>query len=88
MLVTSDLSVDATVQFSAAAIKLGGRMLFIFTKFVALGCLFSLSAAILLDVGVLLMVKIIGIVGISYSRWSWLVLWGIVWLGSFLLSPG
>lgn len=60
-------------------------MLFIFTKFVALTCVFCLGVAILMDVVVILAVQFTA-VGISYVRWNWLILWGLVWLGSFLLA--
>jgi hypothetical protein len=60
--------------------------MFIFTKFAALCCVFCLGITILLDIGLVLMVRIVGIVGIAYSRWSWLVLFGFIWLVSFLLA--
>lgn len=62
-------------------------MFFIFTKFVALTCVFCVGTAVLLDVGLLLAIRFGDvIVGIAYTRWSWLILWGLVWLGSFSLA--
>lgn len=60
--------------------------MFIFTRFVALTCAFCIGVAILLDVGLLLTARITGGVGVAYSRWSWLILWGVVWLASFSLA--
>ena len=61
--------------------------MFIFTKFVALICVFCVGTAVLMDVGLLLTARFGGIiVGIAFTRWSWLLLWGLVWLGSFLLA--
>ena len=63
-------------------------MFFIFTKFVALTCVFCVGTAVLLDVGFALgsTNSPYVIVGIAYARWSWLILWGLVWLGSFSLA--
>jgi hypothetical protein len=61
--------------------------MFIFTKFVALTFVFCVGIAVLMDLGLLLTVRFGGIiVGIALTRWSWLLLWGLVWLGSFLLA--
>jgi hypothetical protein len=60
--------------------------MFLFTKFIALTCLFCLSAALLADLGLFLAARMGGAVGVVYSRWSWVILWGLVWLGSFLLA--
>jgi hypothetical protein len=61
--------------------------MFIFTKFVALTCAFCVGAAVLLDLGMMLAVRFGDIiVGIAYTRRSWLILWGLVWLGSFQLA--
>ena len=61
--------------------------MFIFTKFVALTCVFCVGIAVLMDLGLLLTARFGGIiVGISFTRWSWLFVWGFVWLGSFLLA--
>jgi hypothetical protein len=64
----------------------GEDMLFMFTKFAALTCAFYMVGAILLDSGMILMMRILGAVGVHYNRWSWLFMWGLIWLGSFFLA--
>lgn len=60
--------------------------MFIFTKFVAVCCVFFLGMTLLLDVALLLLVRIVGAVGVAYSRWSWLFLFSFIWIASFLLA--
>jgi hypothetical protein len=59
---------------------------FNFTKFALLTSALNLVFAILIDIGFVLAVRIVGIIGIRYSRLSWLILWMPVWLVSFLLA--
>lgn len=60
--------------------------MFFFTRFVALSCLFSVGVALLLDIGLILAAHLNGSVGVMYSLRGWIILWGLVWLGSFLLT--
>ena len=61
--------------------------MFIFTKFVVLISVCCVGTAVLMDMGLLLTARFGGIiVGITFTRWSWLLLWGLVWLVSFLLA--
>lgn len=61
--------------------------MFIFTKFVALTCVFCVGVAVVVDLGLLLAVRFGDIiVGIAFTRWTWLIFWGLVWLASFLLA--
>jgi len=60
--------------------------MFIFTRFVALTSVFCVGVALLTDVGLILLARMNGGVGVAFSRWGWLRLWGIVWIGSFFLA--
>lgn len=60
--------------------------MFFYTKLAVVTCAFYLGISILLDAAVLGLAKWKGSFGIFFTRSGWIVLFGIAWLVSFLLS--
>jgi len=60
--------------------------MFFFVKFAAVTCAFYMGLAALAQAGFLLMARLTGMGGIMVTRSRWLILFGTMWLASFLLS--
>jgi len=55
-------------------------------KLAAMTCVFYLGSAVLMEALLVLLAHVLGTAGFSLSRSGWMVLFGMVWLASFLLA--
>jgi len=58
----------------------------IVVKLAAMTCVFYLGSAVLMEASLVVLAHVLGSAGLALSRSGWMVLFGIVWLASFLLA--